>query len=67
MFENFNSNLNYQNEEIKLINILYLVSNVPLDYIHLVYLGVMYKLIHFWLSEPINKNVRLPTIVQHCE
>lgn len=61
MFANFNYNLDYQNERTKLINISYLglVSNVPLDYMHLVCLGVMRKLIQLWLSGPINKNVRL--------
>lgn len=61
MFENFNYNLDYQNEKTKLINIPYLglVSNVPLDYMHLVCLGVMRKLIQLWLSRLIKKPVRL--------
>ncbi|XP_025157709.1 uncharacterized protein LOC112589299 [Harpegnathos saltator] len=67
MFKNFNYNLDYQNKETKLINIPYfeLVSNVPLDYMHLVCLGVMRKLIQLWLNGPINKNVRFQSNIVH--
>lgn len=63
MFQNFDYDLDYQNGKTDLIKIphLGLVSNVPLDYMHLVCLGVMRKLIQLWLTGPIDKNVRLPS------
>lgn len=48
--------LDYQTGDTILKNIpnLGLITNVPLDYMHLVCLGVMRKLIMLWLSGPLN-------------
>ncbi|EFN73105.1 hypothetical protein EAG_00322, partial [Camponotus floridanus] len=36
-----------------------MITNIPLDYMHLVCIGVVKKILNFWLSGPLN--VRLPT------
>lgn len=60
-FENHKYDLDYQSGTTCLVEIpfLGLVSNVPLDYMHLICLGIVRKLIQLWLSGPINKRVRL--------
>lgn len=52
-FRNFAYNNNYQNEQTILCNIpnLGLVTNVPLDYMHLVCLGVVRKLLLLWTTK----------------
>lgn len=36
-----------------------IITHVPLDYMHLVCIGVIKKMLHLWLSGPLH--VRLPT------
>jgi len=36
-----------------------MITHIPLDYMHLVCIGVVKKILNFWLSGPLN--VRLPT------
>ena len=36
------------------------IRNIPLDYMHPVCLDVVGKMIHFWLSRPLENNIRLP-------
>lgn len=54
--------LDYQTGDTILKNMLNLglVTNVPLDYMHLVCLGVIRKLILLWLTGPLN--IRLSNI-----
>lgn len=61
LFHSFAYSLDYQTGQTNLSRIPYLglVTNVVLDYMHLVCLGVVRKLISLWLSGPLN--VRLST------
>ena len=57
LFRNHAYNMDYQCHERSILNDIPnfgCVTNVPLDYMHLVCLGVMLKLIELWLKGPIN-------------
>lgn len=56
VFRNFDYSENYQTGKTILINIPHFgpVTNVPLDYMHLVCLGVMRKLLLLWMRGPLN-------------
>ncbi|XP_067204150.1 uncharacterized protein [Linepithema humile] len=66
VFRNFGYSENYQIGETILKNIPYFgaVSNVTLDYMHLVCLGVMRKLIFLWLRGPLNTRLSSLTVQQ---
>jgi len=51
---------NYHRGETPLVNIPHFghVTNVPLDYMHLVCLGVVKKLINLWFEGPLNVRIR---------
>jgi len=50
----------YHRGEIPLVNITHFgpVTNIPLDYMHLVCLGVVKKLINLWFDGPLNIRIR---------
>lgn len=59
-FKNFDYNLDYQKGISFLVRIplLGLVTGVPLDYMHLICIGIMRKMLQLWLKGPLSKNVR---------
>lgn len=69
VFRNFGYSENYQIGETILRNIPYFgaVSNVTLDYMHLVCLGVMRKLLFLWIKGPLHIRLSSLTVQQISE
>lgn len=69
VFRNFGYSENYQTGETILTNIPHFepVTNVPLDYMHLVCLGVMRKLLFLWMRGPLKTRLSSFQIQQISE